>query len=256
MTEKAALDLALRKALLRGAHSMSRRTHYEALADLFVYPQADYPELVKTAYSGLEGSYPEACALLNEFIKMLPDHDLRMLQEVYTRSFDVQAITTLDIGYVLFGDDYKRGQLLSHLNREHHQHDVDCGQELADHLPNVLKLIAVLEEGDLLEDMINEILAPAVHQMTAEFNDSRIRKKHQAYEKHYKTLIESPSDVPTINTLYQYPLKVLFAVLKKDFSIAETFEQTSDFLVNITKENQLEDGKNVVNKGITNGEQI
>ncbi len=254
MTVKAVLDLVLRKALQRGEHNMLTKTHYATLADLFVYPQAEYPERVKEVSSKLESSYPEACELLSHFIKFLPEHDLRMLQEIYTRSFDVQAITTLDIGYVLFGDDYKRGQLLSHLNREHLQHHVDCGQELADHLPNILKLVAKLEEGDLLVDMIDEILAPALHQMIMEFNDNRVNQKYQAYEKHYKTLIETPSDMSAINTLYQYPLKALFTVLKKDFSIAETFEQTSDFLINITKENELEGGKKVFNKEITKGE--
>ena len=43
----------------------------------------------------------------------------RKWEEIYTRTFDVQAITTLDVGYVLFGDDYKRGELLVNLNNEH-----------------------------------------------------------------------------------------------------------------------------------------
>ncbi len=233
---------------------MSTKTHYSILANLFEYPQEGYPEKVRTVRSQLEDAYPGAIFSLDQFIKLLPEHDLRMMQEIYTRSFDVQAITTLDIGYVLFGDDYKRGQLLSHLNREHVQRHVDCGHELADHLPNVLKLIAVLEDGDLLIDMIDEILAPALHQMIAEFDDGRITQKHQAYEKHYKTLIESPSKLLATNTLYQYPLIALFEVLKKDFPIAETFPETSDFLINITQENELEAGSKAFKKGTTNGE--
>jgi hypothetical protein len=31
---------------------------------------------------------------------------------LFTRSFDVQAVTTLDLGYIVFGEDYKRGELL------------------------------------------------------------------------------------------------------------------------------------------------
>jgi hypothetical protein len=90
--------------------------------------------------------------------------------------------------------------------------------------------------------------------MIAEFDDGRITQKHQAYEKHYKTLIESPSNQLATNTLYQYPLIALFEVLKKDFPIAETFPETSDFLINITQENELEAGTKAFKKGTTNGE--
>ena len=73
------------------------------------------------------------------------------LQELHTRTFDVQSLTTLDIGYVLFGDDYKRGALLSNLNQEHSRAENDCRGELADHLPNLLRLIPKLKDQDLLE---------------------------------------------------------------------------------------------------------
>ena len=68
--------------------------------------------------------------------------------ELYLRTFDVQAITTLDIGYVLFGEDYKRGALLAGLSAEHKKVSNDCGIELADHLPNVLRLLPKMEAGE------------------------------------------------------------------------------------------------------------
>ena len=232
---------------------MTQRTHYSSLATLFKCPESEYPKQVRIVRSQITDSYPEATETLDHFIKLLPEHDLRMMQELYIRSFDVQAITTLDIGYVLFGDDYKRGQLLSNLNREHIEHNVDCGHELADHLPNVLSLIEKLEDGELLLDLIDKIVAPALHQMISEFDDDRIIKKQEAYEKHYKTLIETPSS-SSATTLFQYPLQAVYQVMKKDFSIAETFPKMSDFLQTLNKENELEEGKKVINKGMINGE--
>jgi len=142
---------------------------------------------------------------------------------------------------------------LSNLNREHIEHNVDCGHELADHLPNVLSLIEKLEDGELLLDLIDKIVAPALHQMISEFDDDRIIKKQEAYEKHYKTLIETPSS-SSATTLFQYPLQAVYQVMKKDFSIAETFPKMSDFLQTLNKENELEEGKKVINKGMINGE--
>jgi nitrate reductase assembly molybdenum cofactor insertion protein NarJ len=89
---------------------MKLLAHYQALADLFEYPDIKYPQQVRKIIDLLDGNYPEAVADLERFLELLPDRELRTMQELFTRSFDVQAITTLDIGYVLFGDDYKRGE--------------------------------------------------------------------------------------------------------------------------------------------------
>ena len=97
---------------------MDDRNHYRLLAGLFEYPDADYPEKIDRVRQFLDGKYVDATVELDEFIKRLPDDDLLTMQELFTRSFDVQAIATLDIGYVLFGDDYKRGELLANLNQE------------------------------------------------------------------------------------------------------------------------------------------
>ena len=84
---------------------------------------------------------------VEHFLDAIPERTLD-LQELHTRTFDVQALTTLGTGYVLFGDDYKRGALLSNLNREHNDAQNDCRGELADHLPNVLRLIPKLKDQE------------------------------------------------------------------------------------------------------------
>jgi len=120
-----------------------QRIHYSLLAALFEYPNADYPQRVQDIKDFLDERYIKAAAELDRFQALLPAHDLMTMQELFTRSFDVQAATTLDIGYVLFGDDYKRGEMLANLSREHTQAGIDCGTELADFLPNLLRLISL-----------------------------------------------------------------------------------------------------------------
>ena len=210
---------------------------------MFEYPNALYPERVRIAISRIEDSHPGAAAELKCFLDLLPKENLRMMQELFTRSFDVQAVTTLDIGYVLFGDDYKRGELLSNLNREHLAFGVDCGHELADHLPNVLRLFAKLDDDELVREFVQEIIAPAVHQMIGEFDTKRIEKKNEAYLKHYKTLIEAPADDTNVATLYQHALKSLYGLLKQDFSFVEkiSLKPASDFLGSLSDENEIEE---------------
>jgi nitrate reductase assembly molybdenum cofactor insertion protein NarJ len=144
-------------------------TRYERLADLFEYPGPDYPERVDTARSLLEGRYPEAASRLEAFASALPPGDgtlsekeLHEVQEIFTRSFDVQPITTLGVGYVMFGDDYKRGEVLVNLSREHREAGVDCGTELPDHLPTVLRLLARWRNPELATEFVEALLHPVL----------------------------------------------------------------------------------------------
>jgi len=219
-----------------------KRIHYSLLATLFEYPDASYPQRVQELVTYLDGRYAKASAELERFVAHLPSQDLMTMQELFTRSFDVQAVTTLDIGYVLFGDDYKRGEMLANLNREHIEAGIDCGTELADYLPNLLRLLAVLEDEDLINDLVNAIIGPALRDMMGEFDPARCEKRNISYQKHYKTLIETPAVEIEAVTLYQFALGCLYQVLKQDFTLVETIplKITSDFLTSVGRENQIE----------------
>ena len=222
---------------------MANRFHLQLLASLFEYPDADYPDRVRDVKDCLTGRYSDASAELERFIELLPVDDLQKMQELFTRSFDVQAVTTLDVGYVLFGDDYKRGILLANLNREHRHAGIDTGTELADYIPNLLRLMAVIEDEEVLRDLAYAILAPALLEMIGEFSTERIQKRNKSYEKHYKTLIETPAVAVEAVTLYQFALKSLYAVLKQDFALIETMplQRSNDFLASVSRENEIEE---------------
>ncbi len=222
---------------------MIHRIHYRMMAPLFEYPDTEFPARVREILEHLSGRYSEAAAELGRFFELLPSDDLQAMQELYTRSFDVQAATTLDIGYVLFGDDYKRGILLANLNREHRNASIDTGTELADYVPNLLRLMAVIEDEEVLQDLAYAILGPALLEMIAEFSTERIEKRDISYEKHYRTLIEAPAVASEAVTLYQFALKSLYAVLKQDFSLIETMplQRSSDFLASVSRENKIEE---------------
>ena len=221
---------------------MDKSIHYCALADLFEYPDAAYPQRVEAAKRVLDERYPAASQALGRFLELLPASDVVAMQELFVRSFDVQAMTTLDIGYVLFGDDYKRGELLANLSREHREAGNDCGRELADHLPNLLRLLPKLKDEELVAELVASILAPALREMLGEFSAERIAKKNESYKKHYKTLIDAPYVSNEAVTLYQFPLQALYEALKQDFSLLETIPsiQASDFLRSLKTENEIE----------------
>lgn len=221
---------------------MKLLSHYHSVADLFEYPDLEFPQKVRKVIDLLDGSYPEAVTELERFLELLPGEELRTMQELFTRTFDVQSATTLDVGYVLFGDDYKRGELLANLNREHLAVENDCRNELADHLPNLLRLLAKIKDKDFADELVQEIIEPALTVMISEFAPGRLEKKNEAYKKHYKTLIESPTSELDVTTFYRFALRGLRDVLKKDFKFKEkdTSKTTSDFLQSIIRENEIE----------------
>jgi len=99
-----------------------------------------------------------------------------------------------------------------------------------------------LKSEELIFELVQELIAPALLLMISEFVPERVEKKNKAYKKHYKTLIEAPSEQLEVTTLYQYTLKALYAVLKQDFSFDEKTmsEPTNDFLQSVIKENEIE----------------
>lgn len=229
--------------------------HYSQVAELFDFPGPELAPRGRALLDFLREDYPDAALEVEQFLDAIPERTLD-LQELHTRTFDVQAMTTLDIGYVLFGDDYKRGALLSNLNQEHSRAQNDCRGELADHLPNLLRLIPKLKDQDLLEELVREILVPALMLMIREFEPERIGKKNANYRKHYKTLIDPAPGSDT--TIYCRTLKALMQVLEKDFQVTETITrlsdwssrpQTVDFLRLVEKEMDIELNANPVNSG-------
>jgi nitrate reductase assembly molybdenum cofactor insertion protein NarJ len=228
--------------------SFKNESRYDLLAGLFDFPSISFGVLGRELLTQLRDHYPHAAEELQQFLDGVPKVPLD-LQELHTRTFDVQSATTLDIGYVLFGDDYKRAELLSHLVYEHKHAKNDCRGELSDHLPNLLRLIPRLENSELRIELVSEILVPALQLMIREFDSERIQKKNVNYKKHYKTLIESAPGGDA--TIYCRALKALLHVLTADFQIAEVASKLpeTNFLGLISKEMEIEMTANPTNSG-------
>jgi nitrate reductase assembly molybdenum cofactor insertion protein NarJ len=226
---------------------MANLRHYDRFADLFDYPGRDYPVRVQRAQEVVTSKYPAAVSSLDNFAKALPSEggpftqeELDEVQEIFTRSFDVQAVTTLGVGYVMFGDDYKRGELLVNLNRELRDVGIETGTELPDHLPTILRLLAVWQDSDLVTEFVEEILHPALEMMIQEFGPERRELRDKMYRKHNKTLIDSSE---TRGVMFREPLVGLLEVLKEDFALSERTwpERESDFLRSVTREFEIEE---------------
>lgn len=165
--------------------------HFAEYGYLFGYPEKNLPEVCTRVNHSLIERYRDLSSKFQPFISFVNSKTTNELQEYYIRTFDIHASCYLDIGYVLFGEDYKRGEFLVNMRNEHQNAGSDCGTELADHLPNFLSLLPKIKDKDLAERLAFCILIPALKEMNKNFIDET---------NVYKPLIE-----------------ILFIMLERDF---------------------------------------
>jgi len=213
--------------------------HYEKLAQLFQYPKSDYKEKVKEAETVLGELYPETLTTFKQFSDFVSNSSHDEITEIFTRTFDVQAITTLDVGYVLFGDDYKRGELLVNLNREHREADNECNDELADNLFNLLSLLPKMQNHDIRDELVEIIVMPGLTKIINEFDTKNINLKNKVYKKQYKTIIEQSENYRRI---FLIPLMVVYKIIENDFGYIKPIEENNknNFTDAITSEIEID----------------
>lgn len=160
---------------------MKNFDHYILLAKLFEYPKSNLSLSAEKLNQFLEKSYPELFQKGQEFYKAIADSSLHDQQEYYLKTFDIKAIIALDLGYLIFGEDYKRAEFLVNLQKEHKKTGIDCGSELGDHLPNILQLLAKSSDDDFREELGFIISRPVIQFMLAKFQD---------HNNYYQSLLE------------------------------------------------------------------
>jgi nitrate reductase molybdenum cofactor assembly chaperone len=87
------------------------------------------------------------------------------VQDRYVEAFDMEPASTLDVGWHLFGDRPERGQFLAMLRDDLARAGVPERDNLPDHLPTLLRLIARQDAGDAAA--LAGVIAPAVERICA-----------------------------------------------------------------------------------------
>ena len=140
----------------------------ELLAELVTYPQAGYHEHVAECRSALAEAHPAVAPLLNDFAQATAPLSIEDLQELFTRTFDLNPVCSLEIGWHLFGENYDRGALLVKMRQELRRYGVAESAELPDHLTHVLTLLGHMEP-ERAQEFATTCVLPAVEKMFAAF---------------------------------------------------------------------------------------
>jgi nitrate reductase assembly molybdenum cofactor insertion protein NarJ len=189
---------------------------YQLFAEAFKYPSDDFKIGVERIGRVLEQQYPASAVSFCRFAEWAAATPMDDIREVYMKTFHIQAICYLDLGYVIFGEDYKRGDFLVKMKQEQEKVGNDIGDELPDNLANVLSLIPKLEDSTLRDDLMIKIMIPALRSMTEEFKQARMELKIKALRKKHKAILQE--DMPNGN-VYLAALQALLKMIETDYQI-------------------------------------
>ncbi|OFY67625.1 MAG: hypothetical protein A3H98_00120 [Bacteroidetes bacterium RIFCSPLOWO2_02_FULL_36_8] len=184
------------------------KCHYLDLAQLFRYPGDTLKSHAEKINKLIQTNYFETSDDYAVFLNFVNTTVPSEIEELYISTFDVQAICFLDIGYVLFGEDYKRGAFLVKMNEEQRRCGNECGKELADHLPNVLTLLSTHPDPVFVNEFVNELFFPAVTKMLATFKEGQNPYKYLFITLKFILQKEYTIEIDKIPEIIQNNLKI------------------------------------------------
>lgn len=186
---------------------------YELLAELLEYPRRSPAEVAATCAGIVRERAPSAAAALDDVVSISRTLDSHECEELYAATFDLDPARSLDIGFQIFGETYKRGVFLVKMQRAVQTNGIARGCELADHLPVLLRLLARLDDdapaGEDARSLAEDVILPGVAKVLTTFDGAR---RDHPYRRALEALVallqldfhidhvELPRDLSTSNS--------------------------------------------------------
>lgn len=139
---------------------------YNLLARLLEYPREGFAHEAERCRQSLELAEPEAASYMANFRNRARGLTTEQLQELFTQTFDLNPLCVLEVGWQLFGEEYKRGEFLVKMRQELRRYGLPESCELPDHLTHVLKLLSSLEPQEA-DRFVEGFVLPALEKMLA-----------------------------------------------------------------------------------------
>ncbi len=147
------------------------RTLYDALADCCAYPTPhanDHLRRCTTAFALCRAVNvvvdPAAYDTFGAFRTAIEAMPVADREELYTRTFDVNPVASLDCGWHLYGEQYERGAFLVRMRDTLRRLGVEETMELPDHLTQLLRALGRMEETEAASFTANAV-GPAVQKI-------------------------------------------------------------------------------------------
>ena len=129
----------------------------DELSAILSYPKEDYKirvqrcaELTESAASDNPEELANAASHLKTFCAEIAPLTVEELEELFTRTFDLNPVCSLELGWHLYGETYERGAFMVQMRDVLRRCAVEESSELPDHLSHALLALGRMskEEAD------------------------------------------------------------------------------------------------------------
>ncbi len=134
-------------------------------SELLSYPVPGVQETAIACKDTLSKNWPEAACQLHGFIDLLESTAPARVEEMYTSTFDLQPVCHPYIGYQLCGENQKRAMFLMKMQQIYREQDFIPGNELPDHLCEVLRFIGTVNAPECCRELIDDGVLPALEKI-------------------------------------------------------------------------------------------
>ena len=134
-------------------------------SELLSYPNDRSKPVAAGFNRQLKESDPEASAAFVGFIDFLEQQRLPQIEELFTSTFDLQALSDPYVGFQLCGESQARTMFLMKLKELYAKQDFSCGTELPDHLSVMLRFIGSIDDPQGNTEIIVDALLPALEKI-------------------------------------------------------------------------------------------
>ncbi len=149
-----------------------RNETYHCLAQIIDYPGEGFNGLVARTIQLVSPVDESVAEYIKDFRDQAATDSLDALQELYTHTFDINPVCTLDVGYHIFGESYQRGAFLSHLREAESDAGLKDERELPDHLGVLLRFLPLLSDAEFKQSLISDCILPAIAKMEQALTES------------------------------------------------------------------------------------
>ena len=142
-----------------------------SMAVLIDYPTPDLPAQARAVSDYLQSNSKIWQDLLEGFALHVSLTPFTQVEETYTQAFDMNPSCTLEIGWHLFGETYKRGSFLANMRASLRANNVEEGTSLPDYLPNLLRLLPKLDPKDA-RGLVSDCILPSLAKIRSKLDHS------------------------------------------------------------------------------------
>jgi nitrate reductase delta subunit len=144
--------------------SLSLIAVLDGLGAAMAYPREGYRDRLVECRDLLARGEPEAAAAVAAFCEATAGLNDTELEELYTRTFDLNPVCTPEVGWHIYGEQYRRGRFLVQARELLKIVGIEERGELPDHLMSLLPAVARLQPQDAAL-FAGTYLVPAIDKM-------------------------------------------------------------------------------------------